>query len=175
MSAPDRAPPESLPGDYQGFSIGSDFQTDAQSFQVLGETMGETTLTTEAEAVETQYHETAITQQHYTHYTIELEFMMAAIEGQPQLELLGTHDADGNVIGDATADHDVIRFHIFNDEPDYTGLPDSAALTFEFVDVQLRVGEMTFSPGDPAEIPVVGVCNGGWRRGYTPAPTSSTS
>lgn len=168
MSAPEPAPPESLTGDFIGIAIVTDYQTQTESEQIVGQTMGEITISPEYETAETTYHEEAVTQQRSKHYTLTLEFMMAAISGQPQLQTIGTHDADGNVSqGTGVAEHEAIRIYIYDNEPDFTQPADDS---WEFRSCELHLGEMTYAPGDPGEIPVTVMNNGGWKHGTTPPP-----
>lgn len=171
MSAPDTAPPEALSGDYLGFAIVSEFNTSNESTEIIGHTMGEASISPEYEAVETTYHETALTQQHNKHYTLGIEFTLALVPDLPQLETLGIDDGDGNLATpNASAKHEAIRVFAFNQEPDYTGLPESADQAWEFVGCEVAPGETSLSPGDPGEVPVTVVVNGGWRFGTTTPP-----
>lgn len=169
MATPDSAPPESLSGDFMLISIVTEYNTTNETEQAIGETMGEVTKTNESEAAETTYHESAVTQQKRKHLTQSFEFILAAIPDQPQLQTIGTHDSEGNrVNGNGTATHEAMRIRIFNNEPDGMSNYDDA---WEFRDCELAVGEVTYSPGDPGEVPISVFVNGGIRHGITSPPS----
>jgi hypothetical protein len=169
---PDAAPPESLTGDFIGIAIVTDYQTDTESEEIVGQTFDEVTISPEYEEAETPYHEEAVTQVRRKHYTLTIEFMMAAISGQPQLQTIGTHDESGNVTGGTgVVEHEAIRVYIYDNEPDFSQSADDA---WEFRGCEMSLGEINYAPGDPGEVPVTINVNGGWKHGRTPAPSGTT-
>lgn len=167
-SPPDNAPPESLTGDFIGIAIVKQYQTPNESEEIVGQTFDEVTISPEYEEAETPYHENAITQVRRKHYTLTIEFLMAAIADQPQLATIGTHDDAGNITGGTgVVEHEAIRIYIYDNEPDFSKPADDA---WEFRGCELSLGELSYAPGDPGEIPGVINVNGGWRHGTTPKP-----
>lgn len=168
---PNQAPPESLTGDFIGIAIVKEYQTTNESEEIVGQTFDEVTISPEYEEAETPYHENAVTQVRRKHYTLTIEFMMAAIADQPQLATIGTHDEAGNIQGGTgVAEHEAIRIYIYDNEPDFSQSADDA---WEFRGCELSLGEINYAPGDPGEVPVTCNVNGGWKHSITPPPSGS--
>lgn len=157
-------PPESLTGDYIVISVVTNpgapsTETNPEEEFVIGQTMGDVELGKESEVAETVLHENEITQQRSKHFTLTLEFTLAAVPGQPQLETMNLYespDTGGAHIG--PAEWEAVRVRIYDKEPDLTVEEDDA---WEFYGVEVDSELGSYSPGDPGEIPVMIYANGG--------------
>lgn len=175
-------PPETITGDYMVMAVvtapGHDGSTGGGTTEeefVIGETMGDVDLNKDPEVAETTLHENEIIQQREKHFSLTVEFTLAAVEGQPQLETLKLYEpvdsaqgdsADGSYIG--PSEWDALRVYIYDEEPDLT-VPAQDSWEFWGVEVSSELG--SYSPGDTGEIPISGLVNGGHRHGNSkPTP-----
>lgn len=140
----------------------------AETEEVIGQTMGDVDLNKDPETAETTLHENEIIQQREKHFSLSVEFTIAGVEGQPQLETMklyeSTDTGNGAYIG--PSEWDAVRVYIYDEEPDLTT---PAQDSWEFWGVELSSELGSYSPGDTAEIPATGYVNGGHRHGNTSA------
>lgn len=163
-------PPEALTGDYMVIALVTNpgvpsSETEPEEELVIGQTMGDVELSKGPETAETTLHENEIIQQREKHYSLTIEFTLAAIEGQPQLETMKLYkavDQGGDYIG--PSEWEAVRVYIYDEEPDLSK-PYQDSWEFWGVEVSSELG--SYSPGDTGEIPVSGYVNGGHRHGNT--------
>lgn len=164
-------PPETLSGDFIVIAAVEDPGTDTEVENVVGQTMGDVEFERDTEAVEATLHENAITQQHAGHATFTLNFTLAAVPDQPQLQTLKLYDDSGEWIG--PADWGAIRVYVYANEPpddlSSSTAPDSWELWGCEVDTELPA----YATGDPGEVPIVVRVNGGHMHGNS--KTTNTS
>lgn len=168
-------PPETLSGDFIAIAAVtnpgvSSSETEPEEENIIGQTMGDVEFERDAEAVEATLHGTEITQQHAGHATMTLNFTLAAVPNQPQLQTLEIYDDTGAWIG--PADWDAIRVYVYADEPD---LESQASDSWELWGCEVDTELPAYATGDPGEIPMVVRINGGHMHGNSKPDESTTS
>lgn len=154
-----------LPGDFLLLARVTDYGTQNETEEYIGNVKEDTTLSPDYETAESNLKEKRVTVRDRTHRSLDLEVMIAESD---QVDPLGVMGIDTSTNETDSLEGDVmecLRMYIYRGEPPATGGDGSAAAVKEYFRTTAAIDENAHSTGEHINYTLTMHVNNGWKMG----------